>query len=225
MRNTRLAGRADVLSYDCRGHGGSDRGGTDYTTELFAADLAGLLDRIGWDRAVVAGCSMGGCVAQDFAASNPHRTDGLVLVDTTAWYGPTAPLDWAGRAAKAREQGLAALVDFQVTRWFGAEFAAGEPELVAALTKTFLANDLDSYAATCRMLGAADLRERVAAVRVPAAVVVGEDDAATPVPMAEDLAERLGGAPLTVLPESRHLTPLERPTEIAAVIQELVANV
>jgi 3-oxoadipate enol-lactonase len=91
--------------------------------------------------------------------------------------------------------------------------------------KTFLANDLDSYAATCRLLGAADLRERIAAVRVPAAVVVGEDDPATPVPMARDLGERLGGVPLNVLPKGRHLTPLEPPAEVAGVIESMVREV
>lgn len=215
---------AEVLTYDCRGHGQSDKGGTDYTTELFAHDLAGLLDTVGWDSATVAGCSMGGCVAQDFAIHYPQRTDALCLVDTTAWYGPTAVADWAQRADTAREKGLPALIPFQLTRWFGADFLAREPELAAELTEIFVANDIDSYAATCRMLGAADLRDGLANVRVPATVVVGEHDPAAPPAMAEELVKLLDGPPLTVLPGAKHLTPLEAPEQVAAAITELLSR-
>jgi 3-oxoadipate enol-lactonase len=217
---------ADVLTYDCRGHGRSGNGGTtDFTTKLFADDLAGLLDEVGWESATVAGASMGGCVAQDFAIHHPQRTDGLVLVDTTAWYGPDAPTDWAQRATTARQKGLPALIPFQLTRWFGEDFLAHEGELAEQLTKTFVANDLDNYMATCHMLGAADLRDGLATVRKPAAVVVGEHDPATPVAMAEELVKLLDGPPLTVVEGGRHLTPLETPDQVAAVITEVLSRV
>lgn len=88
---------------------------------------------------------------------------------------------------------------------------------VAAL----LRNDPRAYAATCRMLGAADLRPALASIRVPAAVVVGDEDYATPVTMAEMLHRSIGGSTLTVLKNARHLTPLERPDEIAAELNRL----
>src|SRR5213593_4249990 len=59
-----LAGRAEILRYDCRGHGRSGRKGGLFTTDLFARDLAELLDHVSWQEALIAGCSMGGCVAQ-----------------------------------------------------------------------------------------------------------------------------------------------------------------
>jgi 3-oxoadipate enol-lactonase len=83
----RLAGQAEILTYDCRGHGKSDRGAGSFTTELFARDLAELLDYVGWPTAMVSGCSMGGCVAQSFAGIYPPRVSALGLIDTTAWYG------------------------------------------------------------------------------------------------------------------------------------------
>src|SRR3954466_2978963 len=77
-----LEGEVEILTYDCRGHGQSPRSAGPYTTELFARDLAGIFDRIGWENAAVAGCSMGGNVAQAFAAAFPQRTTALGLVDT-----------------------------------------------------------------------------------------------------------------------------------------------
>jgi 3-oxoadipate enol-lactonase len=219
-----LTGHAAVLTYDCRGHGQSGRAAMTYTTDLFARDLAELLDHVGWPAATVAGCSMGGCAAQAFGARYPQRTQGLCLIDTTAWYGPEAPKQWRERAATARSKGLGALIDFQVTRWFGAAFRAAHPEVVNALTRIFLANDVRCYEATCEMLGDADLRPLLPSITAPTAIVVGEEDYATPVSMAQALHVAIAGSTLTVISGGRHITPAERPAEIAASIAKLVRN-
>src|SRR4026207_299848 len=97
-----LKDEAEILTVDCRGNGRSARSPEPYATQLFAADLAELLDHLGWDRAVVAGCSMGGNVAQTFAAEHPERVSALGLIDTTAWYGVDAAAKFKERADAAR---------------------------------------------------------------------------------------------------------------------------
>jgi len=72
------------------------------------------------------------------------------------------------------------------------------------------------------MLGAADLRPALAAVRVPRAVVVGEQDYATPVAMGQSLHSNIKGSTLNVLQNARHLTPLEKPDQIAVELQRLL---
>jgi 3-oxoadipate enol-lactonase len=213
---------AAVLLYDCTGHGRSAKPAGPYSVEGFADDLAQLLDHLGWARAMVAGASMGGCVALAFAACHPRKAAALGLVDTTAWYGPEAPRQWEERAQKALEGGMRALVDFQVTRWFSEAFRAAQPQVVEKCVATFLANDVQAYAATCRMLGAADLRRCLEAMRLPAAVIVGEEDYATPVAMAEALHRGIRGSSLTVLKNARHLTPLEKPHEVACELAKLL---
>src|ERR1700681_3487285 len=171
----RLADQASILTYDCRGHGKSDWRAGSFTTELFARDLAELLDHIGWATATVAGCSMGGCVAQAFAGLHPLRASGLGLIDTTAWYGEDAPRNWRERAETARSKGLKGMGQFQATRWFSDRFRTSHPEIVKAMAEIFLANDLDCYAASCIMLGDADLRHYLPGLRMPVAVIVGEE--------------------------------------------------
>ena len=188
----RLAADADVLTYDCRGHGRSARPPGPYSLALFADDLADLLDAIGWDTAAVAGASMGGSVAQAFATTYPERVQAL------------------------------GLVDFQVTRWFSDQFRERHPEVVERTTRLFVANDIECYVATCHMLGAFDLREAVARVRVPTAVIVGEQDYATPVDMARELHAAVVGSSLHVLPATRHLSPLEQPETIAQILCDLL---
>jgi 3-oxoadipate enol-lactonase len=217
-----LVERADVLTYDCRGHGRSGKEATSFTTDLFARDLAELLDHIAWPSAIVVGCSMGGCVAQAFAGLYPSRVKGIGLIDTTAWYGDDAPKTWRDRAAAARAKGLAGLVDFQLTRWFSDSFRNLHPDVAASVTKVFLANDLECYAASCILLGDADLRPYLSSIRVPVEIVVGDEDYATPLASAKALHDAIPNSSLTILPGARHLTPIECPGDVASRLLRLI---
>src|SRR5581483_3906577 len=72
-----LASDFEILAHDARGHGLSEHRPGPYTTRQFADDLATIFDAIGWKSAIVAGCSMGGCIAQAFAIAYPERTQAL----------------------------------------------------------------------------------------------------------------------------------------------------
>lgn len=221
----RLADVASVLVYDCRGHGASDKPAGPYTASLFAGDLADVMDHIGWKSAAVAGASMGGCVSLAFGADFPHRTIGLGLIDTTAWYGAEAPVAWAERAERALTQGLQGLIDFQVTRWFGEPFRAAHPEVVQHCVDIFLANDLAAYAETCRMLGTNDLRPALPNITCPTTVIVGEEDYAAPVAMAQTMHDGIKNSRLVIIEKARHLTPLEVPDRVASELKALLRGV
>jgi 3-oxoadipate enol-lactonase len=220
-----LKAHGDVLVWDCRGHGRSGKPAGPYTAELFADDLADLMTAVGWERAVLGGCSMGGCVSLAFAAAYPGRLAGLALVDTTAWYGPDAPAAWADRAQKALENGLESLVAFQRTRWLGEAFSAAHPEIVDAAVAAFLASDLGAYAESCRMLGEFDKRSALPDIKAPTAILVGAEDYATPPAMAQAMHEAIPGSTLQVVEGARHLTPLERPDLVAAALARLAEMV
>jgi 3-oxoadipate enol-lactonase len=217
-----LQGDINILTYDCRGHGRSGRPHMAYTVELFARDLAELLDYVGWNSAAVAGASMGGCVAQAFGGLYPQRTDALGLIDTSAWYGPDAPKQFRDRAAAAKAKGMQGLVDFQLSRWFSDAFRATKNPRVDAAINIFLANDFECYAASCALLGDADLRRYAAAFTMPVAIITGEEDYATPVAMAKALHEAIPRSTLAILPGVRHLTPIECPQEIARGLRGLL---
>lgn len=219
-----LADRADLLALDCRGHGGSGRAAGPYRLDRFAKDVADVMDNLGWHSATIAGCSMGGCVAQAFATAYPSRTDALVLIDTTAWYGPGAPAAWQTRAETARRDGMAALRGFQAERWFTPAFNAGSPEVLARWLGVFEATDPACYAASCAMLGGMDLRPSLARIAAPTLVLVGEEDEATPPAMARALVTGIAGATLRVIPHARHLTPIERPDVVEQAIADLLVG-
>jgi 3-oxoadipate enol-lactonase len=218
-----LAGAGQVLVWDCRGHGASSKPAGPYTCEGFADDLAAVLDAEGWTRTAVAGASMGGSVTIAFCGRHAERVSGVGLIDTTAWYGPTAPVDWEERAGKARTNGLPSLVGFQKSRWFSEGFREAHPEVVEAAVQVFNANDVDAYVETCRMLGRFDGREALARITAPTRILVGSQDYATPPAMAEALHAAIPQSFLQVLDGAAHLTPMEQPEAVAAALRTLMA--
>jgi 3-oxoadipate enol-lactonase len=224
----RLAGRtpprAVVLTYDCRGHGASDAPAGPYTIEQFGHDLEDLLNHAGWTRAHVAGASMGGCVAQQLALTRPDIAQTLGLLDTTAWFGATAPEVWESRAKQAEEKGMASLVDFQRGRWFSDEYQQQQPAAVARTLDALAKATVAGFAATCRMLGTIDLRPRLASLKLPTTVIVGEQDLATPVDMSRDLHARISSSTLELIPRARHLSFIECAPEAANALGRLIAR-
>ena len=217
-----LVNCANVLTVDCRGHGKSSKSATNFSIELFASDLEDVLNHLKWNDAVIVGASMGGSVSLAFAINHPERTKGLGLIDTTAWYGADAPEKWAERAAKAKNEGLSALIGFQKTRWFSESFINEHPDEVARLVDTFLANDVQCFQQTCTMLGAFDVRSSLKNLDLPTAIIVGEEDYATPVAMASYMHENIKNSSLEIIPKARHLTPIECPTEINTSLKALL---
>jgi 3-oxoadipate enol-lactonase len=217
----RLMPRASVLAIDARGHGVSDKPTGPYTVSLFARDVYDVMKALDFRDALIAGASMGGCVALEFAATYAEAI-AAGLIDTTAWYGETAPQDWDARATKAEAGGLPPLVEFQTTRWFSDAFRAARPEIVQQCVDTFLRNDIAAFAATGRMLGAFDGRSLMANVKVPACVIVGEEDYAATPAMARALHAGIAGSTFTEIPAARHLTPLETPDIVARELHTLL---
>lgn len=79
-----MAAHFEILSYDQRGLGQTDRPSTPYTMTDYAEDANALLDAMGWERCAVMGVSFGGMVAQEFAVRYPHRITQLVLACTSS---------------------------------------------------------------------------------------------------------------------------------------------
>ncbi|SEJ84975.1 alpha/beta fold hydrolase [Paraburkholderia diazotrophica] len=217
----RLMPRASVLAIDARGHGASDKPAGPYTVSLFAQDVYDVVRATDFRNVLIAGASMGGCVALEFAATFPDAI-AAGLIDTTAWYGETAPQDWNARAEKAEAGGLAPLVEFQTTRWFSDAFRAEHPDVVQRCVDTFLRNEVAPFAATGRMLGSFDGRALMRQVKVPSCVIVGEEDYAATPAMARALHEGIAASTFVEIPKARHLTPLETPDIVARELHALL---
>jgi pimeloyl-ACP methyl ester carboxylesterase len=184
----RLAARGwHAVSPDLRGHGGSDGPGDEvaYSLEIMAADLVGLFDALGWERAAVLGHSMGGPVVQHLVCAAPERIAALVLMDT--WTGAFEGVDpelIELAITVARNEGMEALADAQDALDEG---PLDTPAYLALIErdpghKDFARRKLVAcspamYAAMAQQLpGAPDMTDSLASLDVPALVLVGEQD-------------------------------------------------
>jgi len=91
-----------VLRFDTRGHGASDAPEGEYTLDMMAYDVHGLLQALSVERCHWVGLSMGGMIGQTFALKFPGMFASMVLADTTSRYAPEALPLWQGRIKTAR---------------------------------------------------------------------------------------------------------------------------
>lgn len=218
-----LSARWRCLRYDTRGHGRSPVVDRPIGIDDLAGDLAGLLDALGIDQAHVVGLSLGGMTAQAMAALHPQRVNGLVLMATAAHLPPAEA--WAQRAETVRRDGMAAIVDAVITRWFTPRFAQAQPGQVEPVRRRFLEMDPRGYAACCEVIRDMDLRPRLASIQAPTLIVAGADDPATPVSMMEDIRQGIADAELLVLPRAAHLLAIERAARVNQALERFLLDV
>jgi 3-oxoadipate enol-lactonase len=203
----RLPGYAH-LRVDLRGHGLSDVPAGDYTIAAMAEDVLALLDLAGLRRVVLAGVSVGGQVALQVALERPELVAGLVLLATAARIGEARA--WDERIATVRQEGLAAIADAVVARWFAPSFDAREPAARLGYRNLLLRTSAAGYTATCAALRDADLTDRLQTIAQPALVMCGSRDEATPPALVRGLAAALPRGRYTEIDVAGHLPCIDR---------------
>ena len=123
-----------------------------------------------------------------------------------------------------RAQGVAAIADGAMQRWFTPEFRAGQAARVAALRAGLEATAAAPYAAACAAVGGIDLRESNRRIACPTLVIAGSRDEATPPSLSEDMQAQIPGAQLVSLPAA-HLSAVEMPAEFAQLVSDFVAQI
>jgi 3-oxoadipate enol-lactonase len=206
-----LADRFTLLSYDLPGHGQTPVPAAPYGVEELADQLAAVLRREGIARAHVCGLSLGGLVAQRFAAVHPDLTDRLVLADTTPRYTDEMRAMWVTRAAAARRDGVASLVPGLLKIWFTAPFLEADPPAVRFVRDTLSACDGEGYARACEALGAAELRPLAARIAAPTLVLCGDAESVAFQDAARWMGEHIAGARLEWIPEAAHCSVQQQP--------------
>jgi 3-oxoadipate enol-lactonase len=217
-----LADEFTLLAYDLPGHGATPVPGGSYGIADLSQQLAGLFRRHDLAHAHVVGISLGGLIAQHFAATWPGLVDRLVLIDTTPRYTDDLRRMWAERAATARAAGVAALVDGLLKIWFTPDFVAADPPAVRYVRTALARTAGEGYALACEALAAADLRTLAPQIAAPTLVLCGDDDIASFLDAARWLAANIRGARLAWLPRARHASVLERPAEAVALMREFL---
>jgi 3-oxoadipate enol-lactonase len=215
------------IALDLRGMGESDAPDLGYSMETYAGDVAGLLDTLGVEEAVLCGLSMGGYVAFEFLRRWRRRVRGLVLMDTRAEADSAeAKRSRDAAAATARESGAAAVAAALLPGMLAPATLAGAPAVVervrAMMTAAPVAGMVGALGAMRDRSDNSDLLPGLAGL--PTLVLVGEHDALTPPAQARAMAEAIPGATLVVIPAAGHLPPVEQPVETTRALREFLRS-
>ena len=213
------------IAPDLRGMGASDAPDLGYSMEIYAADLAALLDVLAVEEVVLCGLSMGGYIAFECLRRWRQRVRGLVLRDTRA-EADTAEGRKArdAAAALARDGGADAVTESLLPQVLGRSTRTGASITVervrGMMSSTPVPGLVGALAAMRDRPDSSQLLSELAGV--PTLVMVGEEDALTPPDVARAMADRIPGARLVTIAGSGHLPPVERPVETTRALLEFL---
>lgn len=194
--------------------------------ESLSGALARLLDHLEIERAIPVGHSMGGMLAQEFAARFPDRLSALVLAGTSPAFGK-ADGDWQKKFVAARLAPLEAgrsMADLAPELVAGMIGEAPEPAGMEAAIASMSRVKPETYRAYIHLLTTFDRREALSRIPVPTLVLAGEKDRTAPPEVMERMAAKIPSARYRCLPKAGHLANLERPAEFAAALDEFLAS-
>lgn len=214
---TSLEGSFRVIRFDARGHGASDVPSGPYEMADFGRDLVALLDRLGVERANLAGQSLGGMTALWVAENAPDRVDSVVAFCVTA--RTASPDAWLARAARVRTDGVGAIRDLVLERW---GYVGHRRDLAEWIVAQLLTTSDEGYAATCDAIADMDLEADLRSIRAPTLVVAGADDPAAPPAAAQAIAAAIPGGQAHTVAGSAHLLNREQPRAATRLITEHV---
>ena len=207
-----------IVRYDARGHGASDTPPGPYTLRQMVSDARAVCTALDLTDVAVAGVSMGGLTALGLALRHPELVRALVLSNTAARIGTGA--HWDRRIAEVQSQGLDAIAQPSLDRWFAPGFADRE-----LWGNRLRAARPDAYVASCAAIAGADLREEARILQVPTLCIACSHDKSTPPDLVRETADTIPEARFVLLRRAGHLPCIDHPEAFGAAITGFLAEI
>ena len=203
------------IAPDQRGCGRS--GGGDVSIERWAADAVALLDRLGVERAALAGHSMGCMVAEHAAHELGDRALALALCGGTIAWPEGAAAGFAERARLARQGRMDEIAEGVAATGLSERCRREDPRLLGLFRESIAANDGERYAAACEAVAAGRMRGP-AGLACPVLACCGGSDPVTPPAAAEEIAAAAPDGRSAVVGEAGHWCQIEDPEGTTEVL-------
>jgi len=225
-----------VLAYDPRGTGQSDRPPGEYSTTLWANDLRQLLARLGIPEAHVVGSSLGGCVALDLVRQTPEAGKSLILVAAFSELDRALETNFRMRIRIVEQLGMSEVISDHVMLWtLSREFIETErgKQAAAGLLAGLSRNDPKLYVEFLKAIlrfgrvlpgqeGEPKFTSYLSQINTPTLIVVGDRDILTPVAFSQKIRDLMPDSELAVIKNCGHITFIEQPEENTRLIVEFV---
>jgi pimeloyl-ACP methyl ester carboxylesterase len=220
-----------LIVWDPRGHGRSDSPASaeQYTQEIFAEDLKGLLDHLAIQRAYVGGLSMGGGVATRFTIKYPDRVAALLVFDSASAAGQETP-EQSRRMREeiirlAETQGMEAVAEYSMENNPNISHTAEQgAEQREAIRQMYLSLNPVGYAHSTRMiLNAVFDSLQLEGIKTPTLVLAGRQDPA--LSPCRFIHEKIADSKLVIIPGAGHLSNLDQPEAFNQAVMEFLTTV
>ena len=227
-----LGGQFRVIAPDLRGFGKSSLAPGDAEQgvgmERYAADVAAVLDELGVTEPVVlAGLSMGGYAAWQFALRWPERLAGLVPCDTRAIADTEEAR--AGRlkmAEAALAAGDSSPALSMLPKLLGKSTHQSRPEIVAAVQAMIQRQTAEAVAAAQRgMARREDVRSRLKEIACPTLAIVGAEDVISSPAEMREFAAAMPQAKVVEIAGAGHMTTMENPAAVTQAIADFARSI
>jgi 3-oxoadipate enol-lactonase len=218
-----LSDRYRVLRYDTRGHGRTATTPGPYSIALLGDDAAALLDALDIHAAHVVGLSMGGMICQQLGARYPEKVLSLALCDSASEMPPRSM--WEERLETARKQGIAALADGTIKRWFTEPFIRRARDDVEKVRRMILGTGVEGYVACASAVR--DMAQTTMLLKIdkPTLVMAGRQDPACTVDQSIVLHRVIEGSRLLILEDAAHLSNIEQPAAFNHALRTFLDSV
>ncbi len=223
-----LARDYNVVRYDVRGYGKSDRPEQKYSD---SADLLALLQHLDINKATLIGVSNGGRIALDFAVQQPHMVDKLVLVGTgVSGYetsGPEEDRIWdefekqmKPQEDLARENRIREAVEMDVNAWAAAQTTESRERVFnIALDNSHILKD---HPGKQQVSPDPPAFKRLSEIRVPTLFIVGDRDVQGMQIIVDKLSSMVKGSRKVVIHGGDHITNMSKPQEFNRTVLEFL---
>ena len=229
-----LSNHFKVIILDNRGAGKSDRPDSEYTMEMFADDINGLMEHLGIEKANIAGWSLGGMIVQNFVLKYPERINKLILINTNYGFpdesGPEVyknmRLDeikmkkedpvkawWSGARSSFYIKFRKQLEADPSKKWYGLWSAEELIELSTIDPPT--EKDVNLQAGALKTHNTFD---RLDTIKNPTLILVASHDRLMSKSSMEQIHEKLPNSTIVVIEKAGHNSPLSKAPEVNRTI-------
>ena len=217
-----LARSFRILRYDQRGHGGTEATAGDYSFDLLVADIIALIDMLGIGRAHFCGLSMGGMTALFLAQRHPQRFDRIIACDCGPASTEASAQQWKERIEVASRDGMQALVEPTIARWFPPDFVATKAPVLDKVRGMIRSTPLAGFRGCAMALSNYDLRGGLAGIDRRTLLIVGTKDAT--LAGIRQIKEAVRGSALVELEGAGHISNVEQPAAFTGAVVDFLSQ-
>jgi pimeloyl-ACP methyl ester carboxylesterase len=212
-----------VVSFDLRGQGGSLAGDGQFTLEFLVDDLIALLNKLGVERAILCGLSMGGYVALRAIERNTDRVSGLILCDTRSEADTNEGKLARSATIKAINKDGVKTFARRFLKDALSERSLSNPRLVTAATKIIGNNKpLGLRGTLLALAGRTDTTSFLPRINVPTLIMVGDADKITSPDCSRRMYSLIQNSELRLVAGAGHLSNMENSTDFNAYLMDFL---